>query len=79
MYGSVEVTPPPEREEEDRQTQPTQKPDLAGDRETQAADTLAAADAVALAEAVALAQADVEIETGPTRRSQHQRKSSTRP
>ena len=42
-------------------------------------DTLAAADAVALAEAVALAQADVEIETGPTRRSQHQRKSSTRP
>jgi len=77
--GISEVTPRPEREEEDRQTRPTQKPDLAGDIETQDADTLAAADAMALAEAVALAQVEVEIETGPTRRSQRQRKAPTRP
>ena len=33
--GISEVTPRPERGEKDRQTRPTQKPDLAGDRETQ--------------------------------------------
>ena len=62
--GNSEVTPRPEREEEDKQTRPTQKPDLAREVGTQDADALV------VAEAVALAQAEVEIETGPTRRSQ---------
>jgi hypothetical protein len=68
--GITEATPRPEREEEDRQTGPTQKPDLAGETGTQGADALAAADAVA--------QAEAEIETSPTRRSQRQRKAPTR-
>ena len=83
--GISEVIPRPEREEEDRLTQPTQKPDLAGETGTQGAGAqgagaLAAADTVALAEAaaLALAQAEAEIETGPTRRSQRQRKAPTR-
>jgi hypothetical protein len=76
--GISEVTPRPERDEEDRLTRPTQKPDLAGETGTQGAGALAAADAVALAEAVAQAQAETEIETGPTRRSQRQRKAPTR-
>jgi hypothetical protein len=76
--GISEVISRPEREEEDRLTRPTQKPDLAGETGTQGADALAAADAVALAEAAALAQAEAEIETGPTRRSQRQRKAPTR-
>ena len=76
--GISEVTPRLEREEEDRLTRPTQKPDLAGETGTQAAGAQAAADAVALAEAAAQAQAEAEIETGPTRRSQRQRKAPTR-
>ena len=71
--GISEVTPRPEREEEDRQTRPTQKADLAGETGTQGADAVAVTDALALAEAVVLAQA----ETGPTRRSQRQRKAPT--
>jgi hypothetical protein len=62
--GISEVTPRPEREEEGRQTGPTQRPDLARKPGTQGAD--------APAEAVALVQAEVEIEIGPTRRSQRQ-------
>ena len=68
--GISEVTPGPEREEKDRQTRPTQKPDLAGGTGTQGMDTLA--------EAVTLVQAEAEIGTGPTRRSQRQRKAPTR-
>ena len=71
--GISEVTPRLEREEEDRLTRPTQEPDLAEETGTQGAGALAA-----LAEAVALAQAEAEIETGPTRRSQRQRKAPTR-
>jgi hypothetical protein len=37
----------PERKKEDRQTRPTQKPDLTGETGTQGADALAAADAMA--------------------------------
>ena len=70
--GISEVIPRPEREEEDRLTRPTQKPDLAGETGTQGAGALAAANAVALA------QAEAEIETGPIRRSQRQRKAPTR-
>jgi len=43
--GISEVTPRPEREEEDRQTQSTQKPNLAGGKETQGADAQAEAEA----------------------------------
>jgi hypothetical protein len=71
--GISEVTRRPEREEEDRQTRPTQKPDLAGETGSQGADTLAVADPLALAETAALAQADAEIETRPNRRSQRKR------
>jgi hypothetical protein len=74
--GISEVTPRPEHEEEDRLTQPIQKPDLAGETGTQGTDALAAADAVAMVEALALAE--TEIETGPTRRSQRQRKAPAR-
>jgi hypothetical protein len=58
--GISEVTPRPEREEEDRQTRSTQKPNLAGGTGTQGAD--------------ALAEAQAEAEARPTRRSQRQRK-----
>lgn len=54
--GISKVTPQAEREEEDRLTRPTLKPDLVGETGTQGADALAAADAVALTEVVALAQ-----------------------
>jgi hypothetical protein len=64
MRGISEVTPRPKREEEGKQTRPTQRPDLAGKPGTQGAD--------APAEAVALVQAEVEIEIGPTRRIQRQ-------
>jgi hypothetical protein len=79
--GISEVTPRPEREEEDRQTRPTKKLDLVGEAGTQGPDAPAVADALAEAEAEeapAPAQAEAEIETGPTRRSQRQRKAPTR-
>jgi hypothetical protein len=76
--GISEVTPRLEREEEDRLTRPTQEPDLAEETGTQGAGAQGAGALAALAEAVALAQAEAEIETGPTRRSQRQRKAPTR-
>ena len=76
--GISDVTTRPRREEEDRQTRPTQKPDLAGETGTQGADALAVADALAPAETALPPQAEAEIETGPTRRSQRQRKAPKR-
>ena len=69
-----EVTPRPEREEDDRQMWPTQQPNLAEERRTQDADALTAADALLMTETVALPQSEADNETGPTRRSQRQRK-----
>jgi hypothetical protein len=88
------LRPLPEREEEDRQTRPTQEPDLAGETGTQGADALAVADALAaadtlapaekvapaevtLAKKIALPRAKAKTETGPTRRSQRQRRAPT--
>jgi hypothetical protein len=75
--GISEITPRPEHEEEDRLTQPIQKPDLAVETGTQGTD-VAAADAVAVVEALALALAETEIETGPTQRSKRQQKAPAR-
>jgi hypothetical protein len=54
--GISEVTPRHEREEEDRQTRPMQKPNLAGETGSQGADTVAVADALAPAEKIGLAE-----------------------
>ena len=75
--GISEVIPRPEREEEDRHIRPTQKPDLAGETGTRGADALDGADALALAEAVIQPQAEAETGTGPTWRSQRQRRAPT--
>jgi hypothetical protein len=76
--GISEVTPRPEREEEDKLTRPTQKPNLARETGTQGENTLAAVDAVAVAETLTLEQAEAEIKTGLIRRGQRQRKAPTR-
>jgi hypothetical protein len=78
--GISEVTLRPEREEDDRLTRPTRKPDLAGETGTQDADAmaLAEAEAEAVAQAQTEAEAEIEIETGPTPHSQRQRKAPTR-